>query len=737
ELPRAAGAAFEAIAARGEPGWSTEAASRAADLRRRYDEDFQQHKQLEEAAAEMIRGGAPMSLAAAERAGSFARSALHVAIAATADPARLAALAGMAEAFGVAPELGRIRGSDLARRAPIAKQLAEAAAGTPKPALLRAIRARARAAGIEDIVRAVALLISDDDITEDDLGELKALSAGGPWWRLVAVEREVFYLTYRTQRYVEADLAARDVLGTCRADTRDHDASWCPQILRTLAASNSEIGRIDRAYELAAEARRIARAAHDRGEEGYALNVTGQIAAARVVGWDPSPVAEAYLYESALRTNNCAAKLYQLDFGARAALDYHRFAEAERLLRAADQLDEHECADKGVRYNAEEVRLRLIEHGATERVHELERRTRRIEERWGKDLNPEHRLYDDYLRARARLAVDGSPNRVAALRDVIAKAQRLRGERYPRTIRAHGHGALAEQAARRGAPEEALAEVAERLGVRLEPGCTVGINHDDRITVVVRGANDRAAAEVLEVPVGQRLLAPADLLSRPMRERLVGCARVDVLATGPYLGAARLLGPELRWAYRSSPRRATSPQRLERQVVVTDVEPPAELGLPPLQRMQLAQARVLSRAMATPDGVLEAISDAELVVINAHGITDANEPSAASLVLSPDAKGSYWLTADRVRQARLAGAPVVILAACHAGRVQVTTEPWSLASSFLAAGARAVIAPTTEISDDTANGVFESIVKRMQSGRSPEQAVAEEREASGARAPWL
>jgi len=79
----------------------------------------------------------------------------------------------------------------------------------------------------------------------------------------------------------------------------------------------------------------------------------------------------------------------------------------------------------------------------------------------------------------------------------------------------------------------------------------------------------------------------------------------------------------------------------------------------------------------------------------------------------------------------------VILAACHAGRVQVSTEPWSLASSFLAAGARAVIAPTTEIPDDTANAVFESIVKRMQSGRSPEQAVAEEREVSGHRAPWL
>ena len=42
-----------------------------------------------------------------------------------------------------------------------------------------------------------------------------------------------------------------------------------------------------------------------------------------------------------------------------------------------------------------------------------------------------------------------------------------------------------------------------------------------------------------------------------------------------------------------------------------------------------------------------------------------------------------------------------------------------------------------QVVDDTANAVFESIVSRMQAGRTPEQAVAEEREASGARAPWL
>lgn len=740
ELPLAAAEVFEALGARepGAGGWFAEAAERAADLRRKYRGALERYKQLQAAADRMAAGGAPLSPEQAAAAPSMARSALHVAIAATADPARLAALAPLADALGVAPELAQARGADPARRMPIARELA-GAVEQRDPKTLRAIRARARAAGQGDIVRAIALLLQDEVVDEDDLAELAALPAAGPWWRLVAVERQVFYLTYRMQRYADADLAARDVAGGCTAALPGRDTFWCPQILRTLAASNAEIGRVDHAYRLAGTARQLAHDAGDREEEGRILDVIGQIAAERVAELDPGAIADGYMREFALRAGSCAARLYQLDFGARAAFNHHRFGDAERLLGEADRLADGECKQEPGRYNAETIRLRLLVHRPTaQRAGELARRVRGIEEHWGKDLYPENRLYNEFLLARARFALDDGAPALAALSDVIARAQVLSGEWAPRAIRAMGHAALAEHAARRGDAEGVLAALAARMGVQLDTGCTVGVSHDDRVTVVVRGATGRAAAEVREVPEGQRVLAAPELLSRPMRERLAGCASIEVLATGPYFGAAGLLGPDLRWTYRSSPRRATGPLRFERQVVVTDVEPPAELGLPPLRRMQLGPgARILEGKAATPAGVLDAIDDAELVVINAHGVTDANEPAAASLVLSPDAKGSYWLTADRVKQAKLAGAPVVILAACDAGRVQVSAEPWSLASSFLAAGARAVIAPTTEIADDTANAVFESIVQRMRAGKSPEQAVAEEREASGGRAPWL
>jgi cellulose synthase operon protein C len=735
-LTLAAAAAFDEIAARGGGGWPAEAKERAARLRRDYGGDLARWKELEGAADGMERGGAVLSSEYAKRSPSVARKALHVAIAAAADGARLDALAPLAAALELTPELARVRASDLARREPIAGRFA-AALAKPDPPELRAVRLQAHKAGVEDIARAVALAIRDHELAEVDVAELESLPAAGPWWRLVAVERLTYFLSYHPRSYAEADLMARDVVEACRTGGRERDAYWCPRILRTVAAGNAEIGRVDRAYDLLDEARRFADETGDRKEEASVFSVIGQIAATRVVDWiEPSVVSDAYLREADLRRSHCWSRLFRLDFPARAALDHHRLAEAGRLLADADRINQSQCKDG--RYNAEEVRLRLLlQRPAAAGLGELERSLQRIEESYA-PLEPELRLYSQYLLARARLAVEGDAQ-IGALEAVIASARSLPDRGYPHKIRVGGSSALAEHAARRGAADRALASIAARMGVELEDGCAVGINHDDRVTVVVRGADGSTEATVREVPEGRRVLGAEELLSAPARLRLAGCSRIDVLATGPYFGVPSLLGPELRWAYRSSPRRRTAPLRLADQVVVTDVQAPPDLRLPALRRMELGTARTLEGAMATPEGVLHAIADAELVVINAHGITDANEPSAASLVLSPDPKlkGSYWLTAEQVRHARLSRSPVVILAACHAGRVQVSTEPWSLASSFLAAGARAVIAPTTEIPDKDANEVFESIVRRMQSGSSPEQAVAQEREDRGGRSPWL
>ncbi len=733
-LTLAAAAAFDEIAKRGGAGWPEEARQRAARLRQDYEGALAKWNGFQAAADAMERGGAVMA-SSAETPPSLVRKALHVAIAATADRARLDALAPLAAALELAPELARIRASRLDRRAPIASRLA-AALAKPVPAELRAIRAEARRAGIEDIARAVALVIQPFDVDEEDVAELEALSSAGPWWRLAAAQRLAFYVTYRRRDYAEVDLLAHDVVESCREGTRGRDAYWCPRILRVVAAASAEIGRVDRAYDLVSQAQELAHGAGDSREEAGVFSTIGMFAATRDGDpFDPTAVSDAYLREADLRLRNCSSRLYRFDFPARAALDHHRFGDAARLLADADRVNQTECQE--LRYNAEEVRLRLILRQPTaERADELARRLKAIEAQYP-DLDPGQRLLGEYYIARARLAID--PAQTGPLRAAIEKAGAVPDEHYRHKIHRGGHSALAEHAARRGDAAQALAAVAERMGVQLDSGCAVGINHDDRVTVAVRGADGRAEAAIHEVPEGRRVLGPQELLAAPMRRRLDGCERIDVLATGPYFGVPGLLGPELRWSYRSSPVRRTEPLRLEAQVVVTDVQTPADLGLPALRRMELASARTLEGAAATPEGVLSAIANAELVVINAHGITDANEPSAASLVLSPDRKlkGSYRLTADRVRHARLTRSPVIMLAACHAGRVQVSTEPWSLASSFLAAGARAVIAPTTEIPDQDANEVFEAIVRQMQSGSTPEQAVVKVRADRGGKSPWL
>src|SRR6185503_6123554 len=187
----------------------------------------------------------------------------------------------------------------------------------------------------------------------------------------------------------------------------------------------------------------------------------------------------------------------------------------------------------------------------------------------------------------------------------------------------------------------------------------------------------------------------------------------------------------------STSARASSPHE-GGELVVTDVRPPEDLNLPALRTFQASSSAVtLRNADATPTATLERMKDAGLIIIVAHGVTDAREPMAASLILSPDRDGEYTLSAAKVRTAHLANAPVVVLAGCDAGRVQVAGEPWSLATSFLAAGARAVIAPTEQIPDEAASEAFDSLVSRIRTGMAPVDALQAERKARGSGAAWL
>jgi hypothetical protein len=210
------------------------------------------------------------------------------------------------------------------------------------------------------------------------------------------------------------------------------------------------------------------------------------------------------------------------------------------------------------------------------------------------------------------------------------------------------------------------------------------------------------------------------------------------LTAAPYFGAPRLLDDRVAWVYHAGAPRAPAGPVARRELVVTDVTPPDDLHLPSLQPFAgRAEATVLSGARATPASVLAAMKTASLAVIVAHGFTATEEPTAAALALSPDAQGDYLLTASKVRSARLQAAPVVVLAGCDAGRVQVSSEPWSLATSFLDAGARVVIAPTEPVPDGSAGEVFRSLIERIRNDADPAAALVAERSARGAAGDWL
>ncbi|MFP2907519.1 cytochrome P450 [Pyxidicoccus sp. 3LFB2] len=139
----------------------------------------------------------------------------------------------------------------------------------------------------------------------------------------------------------------------------------------------------------------------------------------------------------------------------------------------------------------------------------------------------------------------------------------------------------------------------------------------------------------------------------------------------------------------------------------------------------------LRGARATPSQLLADMEDASEVELHAHGMFSSAVSDASLVVLAPDLDGRYALTADRVRKARLARAPMVLLATCSAARTApYLHEPFSLPVAFIEAGASVVLASTTDI-PDTAGAFFEEVRELIRGRARPSAALRD------ARARWL
>jgi hypothetical protein len=213
-----------------------------------------------------------------------------------------------------------------------------------------------------------------------------------------------------------------------------------------------------------------------------------------------------------------------------------------------------------------------------------------------------------------------------------------------------------------------------------------------------------------------------------MVERLRPCETIAVLALPPAAGRRELLPPDLAWSYRLRAPVAVPPGPRKR-LIVTGVQPPEKLHLAGLADWELPQGadgttQVISGREAQPDRVVDGMREASEIVFNTHALA-ASTFSPSYLVLSPDASGRFELYDRVVRNLKLTRAPIVFLGACNAAETApYPHEPMSLPEAFLAAGARAVLAPAAkEVPDVYVGRFFEEVARRINEGQAPSAAT--------------
>ena len=135
----------------------------------------------------------------------------------------------------------------------------------------------------------------------------------------------------------------------------------------------------------------------------------------------------------------------------------------------------------------------------------------------------------------------------------------------------------------------------------------------------------------------------------------------------------------------------------------------------------VAGAHVLRGEDATAGAVLEAMAEADLVHIAAHGSFRADNPMFSSLQM---ADGSIYVHDLQ----RLPHTPdTVVLTACSAGRSGVYRGDELLGTgvALLSLGVRSVIAPLVPVRDESTAGFAVEIHRHLAARRTPPQALAE------------
>ncbi|MCP3162480.1 CHAT domain-containing protein [Myxococcus qinghaiensis] len=711
--------AFEQVAALKEPGWSEEAAQRAAELRSLEGEQRKGWKGAKQHCDDMVAGGAVPSPAEVERYPGLSRLCFYDAVRTASSIERVEVLRPLALQLDridggthLEDALRRAARVDFEARAPLAKEYVRLTRGELAPAARETLISKLREVRQEDILLGALLFVPDPRQHEAEYRAL-ALATKDPWFALLAEERQAKADLQRGQA-PRALTRLTEALRAC--DSEQRFSYRCLELLRNLSLVERQLHRPveARTHGLAALAR--ARAGREWSKEFRLIQELGQVA---IFHGDLS-LARAYMEEAILRTPE-RCEDHELPY-ANLALAYYRTFD---FAGAREQLD-HAAKCGRPPSLARAFVIADLAHTHARRDVDADLLTRGLAAIRSTPSSLEAAGDGPMLRhIEGRFFVEQDRRRgQTLLRQAITEAEPLlASDVTARKARVYSYTSLILDAAHHGELEKALALFAEERSLALPERCALGVTVDDeRTALVARDASGRLLGHY-DADRRQRLEAVEDLVPAKLVDALRDCPSVDVLARPPVLGKPGLLPPDLAWTYRVAPPPPASSPHAQRRLVVADVNAPAELRLPSLRAWSPPDAEdsalsTLKGASATPSQVLQAMREATEVQIHAHGVVDPHVADGSLLVLSPEEQGGrYALTAADVQGQRLQGRPVVLLAACHAAHsTTYFHETFGLPVAFVEAGARAVLAATQEIPDTEASAFFEPVLERIRTG---------------------
>lgn len=727
ELPLTAARSFREVARLQEPGWAAEALQRAEQLEQAEQARTQRWQAVLQAGEQLASSGTPPPAAVLADRPPMLRLFFYDAVRSRTSKEQVLALLPLARELDsqvggevLTRYVTRVAARDFARRAPLAQAYEQLRQGRLPPERTQALVAALLRSGEDDLL--LGALVQAEAVAEHlEAFEARAQALEDPWFRLLAAQERAQALLRRGEAR-EARRTLEQALALCALAPLEYR---CMGLELDLAEANTLLSRLEEAWEHAARGWRKARAANERGKELLALGHLAQLARLR----KDLPLARAYLEESLERNRgNAQQERYAWQNLAHLALQVLRWDKAREYI------------DKALATGLPLTHVGAMALSDIARQRPAPGDEAALSQALAAASASATAGQRALLRhAQGRLALERNrPQGRALLEEVLREVEApglLDKDEDARRARAYSYTSLILDSGKAGEYAAALELWGRELGGTLPERCVLAATSDsERSLWVARGDAGQLLGSyegVRTVPLPEDL---SGLVPSPLLEALRRCEQVEVFARPPLQGRPGLLPVELAWRYRL---RAGAPPRplvgKAVHLVVKDVALSAQrerqLGrLNPWEAGfgESEERRVLAGLEATPSRVLAAMRDATEIDLVTHGVISPSS-EGAYLVLAEEG-GEDELSASRLKEQRLEGAPLVVLAACRAARAAVVLHaPTSLPAALLQAGARGVVASTVEIPDLEAAAFFNAMRERIRQGAPPAVALRDER----------